>query len=272
MIIDPQSLIAWKKHAPWADEWQIEQDLIIARMLVAIFSHRLLQTELAFRGGTALQKCFFHQPTRYSEDVDLVQIKKGAIGAISNALHDTLNPWLGQPTVKRWAGRFSLIYRFTSSNQNKPMRLKIEINTQENYSFLALIEKPFVVDTDWFAGRAMIKTYQTDELMATKLRALFQRRKGRDLFDMARAIELLPINIEKILGCFASYLERENTKVTRAEFEKNLMLKKDSIVFREDIIPLLPPNAKHDFDQDFTLVMSKLIAKLPGEQWKGIKD
>jgi hypothetical protein len=58
-MIDNRSLVYWQQHAPWPDPAQIEQDLIISRALVDIFSHPLLKKELAFRGGTALQKCFY---------------------------------------------------------------------------------------------------------------------------------------------------------------------------------------------------------------------
>ena len=225
-MIDTQSLLVWQKYAPWVAPSQIEQDLIISRALVEIYNHPFLKNEVAFRGGTALQKCFFENPTRYSEDIDLVQLTKGPIGAISKALHDTLNPWLGKPNVERWQKRLTFSYRYISTDTKDSLRLKIEINTAENYNFLGLIEKPFAMESDWYTGQAMIKTYQIDEIMGTKLRALYQRKKGRDLFDLARAIELLPIDIETILRCFNYYLEQdEGKKVSRAEFERNLSFK-----------------------------------------------
>jgi len=271
-MIDRGTLSDWRKHAPWVDATQIEQDLVISRALIEIYNHPLLKKELAFRGGTALQKCFFENPTRYSEDIDLVQIKKGAIGEISNALHDTLNPWLGQPSVKRWAERLTFSYRFISTERNERMRLKIEINTAENYNFLDFMEKTFVVDSDWYAGQTAIKTYQIDEIMSSKLCALYGRKKGRDLFDLARAIEMLPLNIERVLQCFRDYLARYEKKISRAEFEDNLHKKRNSDVFRQDILPLLPADQQHDFNHDFELVMDRIIAKLPGAPWNGLKE
>lgn len=271
-MIDIQSLLIWRNYAPWVDPSQIEQDLIISRALVEIYNHPLLKKEVAFRGGTALQKCFFENPTRYSEDIDLVQLTKGPIGAISKAIHDTLNPWLGKPNVERWSKRLTFSYRFVSTEKNQRERLKIEINTAENNNFLELIDKPFAMESDWYTGQTVIKTYQIDEIMGTKLRALYQRKKGRDLFDLARAIEALPINIETILLCLDHYLEQDGRKkISRAEFEKNLFLKRDESIFMEDIITLLPVDYPHDFKRDFDLVMSKIITKLPGEPWKGAK-
>lgn len=271
-MIDAQSLLIWRKYVPWVNPAQVEQDLIISRALVDIYNHPILKNELTFRGGTALQKCIFDSPTRYSEDLDFVQVKKGPIGHICNALHDTLNPWLGEPKVSRWAERVTFIYRFQSTEQNHPMRLKIEINTKENYNYLEFIEKSFALKCDWFAGKTIVKTYQIAELAATKLRALFQRKKGRDLFDMARIIESQLINIDSVLQCFNFYLDQEGIRVSRAEFERNLSLKKNLVAFKQDIAPLLPANQPHDFDNDFILVMDNIIAKLPGKAWKGCRE
>jgi len=268
-MIDLESLTYWKQYAPWPSDAYVEQDLIISRVLIEMFKNQVLKQELAFRGGTALQKCFYKDPTRYSEDVDCVQLGAGPIGPVFDALHDTLNPWLGKPKAKRGPGRATFIYRFLSVADNQPMRLKIEINTREHYHFLDLIEKDFAISSPWYSGGCQIKTYQIDELLGTKLRALYQRKKGRDLFDMARALELLPINITKILECFTKYLEREDRKVSRAEFESNMLSKRDMPEFREDIKILLPAKQKHSFEHDFELVMNKIISQLPGEPWKG---
>jgi hypothetical protein len=42
----------WRANAPWIEDAQVEQDLVISKALVDIFSHPLLQNALAFHGGT----------------------------------------------------------------------------------------------------------------------------------------------------------------------------------------------------------------------------
>ena len=91
---------------------QVEQDLIICRILLNIYSDYFIREHLAFSGGTALQKLYFKRPTRYSEDIDLVQIKAGPIGETINKLRELIDPWLGQPSYKRNEGRFTLYYSF----------------------------------------------------------------------------------------------------------------------------------------------------------------
>jgi hypothetical protein len=50
--------------------------------LIKIFNHHELKSIFAFRGGPALNKLFFNPPSRYSEDIDLVQIKNTKIGDV----------------------------------------------------------------------------------------------------------------------------------------------------------------------------------------------
>ncbi len=96
-MIPIAQITQWRSIAPWPDDLQVEQDLILSRMLVEIFTDSFLHKELAFRGGTALHKLFFSPPARYSEDIDLVRTSKGAIKDIIDALRIRLEPWLGKP-------------------------------------------------------------------------------------------------------------------------------------------------------------------------------
>jgi len=72
-MITRQAIIEWQEYAPWLDMHQIEQDLIISRAIIAIYSDKYLSSRLAFRGGTALYRIYLTPPARYSEDIDLVQ-------------------------------------------------------------------------------------------------------------------------------------------------------------------------------------------------------
>ncbi len=178
-MIDRASLTLWQNIAPWGNGAQIEQDLILSRALVDIFNHPCLSTALAFRGGTALQKLFYDKATRYSEDLDFVQIEAGGIGGVLDGLKEVLEPWLGKPKKKFGEGRATLLYGFEPSlePQMDKMRVKLEINTREHYTVLGLIRRNFEVDTPWYTGNADVTTYHLEELLGTKLRALFQRKR-----------------------------------------------------------------------------------------------
>lgn len=211
---------------------------------------------------------------RRSTQLDLVQINEGPIGSIMDALHERLNPWLGLPRRKTNNGRATFIYRFDSESQPiTPMRLKIEINTREHFSALGLIKKPLEVKSLWFSQQAMVTTFHLEELMATKLRALYQRKKGRDLFDLSMVLKTFPtLDIQKMLKSFEQYMVFNNSKVSRAEFEANLTYKLTDRAFTEDILPLLPHSEtgnKANELLDTEKIQKEIICQLPGEGWKG---
>ena len=55
----PQRYIEeWRAIAPWILDPQVEQDLVITRAMIELYSDDLLKKSLAFRGGTALHKLY----------------------------------------------------------------------------------------------------------------------------------------------------------------------------------------------------------------------
>jgi predicted nucleotidyltransferase component of viral defense system len=268
-MIPRDYITAWRAKVPWVEDSQVEQDLIISRTLVEIFSDRELASDLAFRGGTALHKLHFRPPARYSEDIDLVQVRAGAIGPSLTALHKKLDLWLGEPQRNQSEGRVTLNYRFLSEDAPPlRLRLKVEINSREHFTVFGYKKVSFTVDSRWFRGSAKIVTYELEELLATKLRALYQRRKGRDLFDLAVALENTKVDPERIVKAFGEYMHHEGHKVTRAQFERNLAAKFRNAQFMADIGPLLAASYKYDRDKAAEVVLNRLVALLPGEPWK----
>lgn len=166
----------WRTKAPWADDAQVEQDLVLSRALVELYRRPLFAEQALFRGGTALHKLYFDPPGRYSEDIDLVQRERGAIGPLVTEIRSALDHWLGEPARKAGPECFTLSYRFTSTREPVTrMRVKIEINTREHFTLYGVSEHPFNVDSSWFTGQTNLLTYRLPELLGTKLRALYQR-------------------------------------------------------------------------------------------------
>jgi predicted nucleotidyltransferase component of viral defense system len=203
-MISQSYIVEWGNRVPWQEIRQVEQDLIITRALIELYSHPILKEKLAFRGGTALNKLIFNPPTRYSEDIDLVQIVSEPIGKTIDALRSVMDPWLGEPVKRQPSkGGFTLYY-VNQSEENIPLRLKFEINTREHFTVMGFQDYPFTSNSSWHSGSVIIKSYAIEELLGTKLRALYQRRKGRDLYDLYTALNILP-NIDKwaIIQCFS---------------------------------------------------------------------
>jgi predicted nucleotidyltransferase component of viral defense system len=270
-MIPTRFITQWRANAPWAFNRQIEQDLIISRALVELFSDPMIAESVAFRGGTALYKLFVEKPARYSEDIDLVQLKSEPIGPVLDAIRTHLDPWLGKPNSKRSQGRVTLIYRYLAEGMPAvPMKLKIEINTQEHFMVLGHNQKTFSTSSDWFSGEATISTYHLNELLGTKMRALYQRKKGRDLFDLWYVDNQLSCNHEEIIRIFQHYIQQQNLFISKAQFEENLIQKLSSELFVKDIEPLLVSGLHWDIREAASLVKEKFLSLLPGEAWKGI--
>ncbi|MEX0735308.1 MAG: nucleotidyl transferase AbiEii/AbiGii toxin family protein [Steroidobacteraceae bacterium] len=150
-----------------------------------------------------------------------------------------------------------------------PLKLKIETNTREHFAVHGLKELPFAVDSRWFAGDCNIQSYTLDELLATKLRALYQRKQGRDLFDLATALKCPGVDPNRIVEAFSRYMKHEGQKISRAQFEENFTLKLKDAEFMADISPLLAAGHEWVPKIEAAVVQSKLIELLPGESWKG---
>lgn len=273
-MIPSQNIVAWGAVVPWADQRQVEQDLIICRALVAIYADPLLRTALRFRGGTALNKLHFSPPLRYSEDIDLVRTTAGPIGPIIDQLRAVLEPWLGR-------GQFDgssaiapkLFFRVDAEDGSGTIRLKVEINTRERTAFDPPLEIPFAVENPWFIGAANIVTFSREELLATKLRALLQRNKGRDLYDLAHALQVFEgLDVARLVVIFREYLALAEQAISRAQAQERMFAKLANPQFLLDMRPLLPAAQAQALTDAATIaafnrVFVEVIDRLPGDPW-----
>ncbi|PZR16840.1 MAG: nucleotidyl transferase AbiEii/AbiGii toxin family protein [Flavobacterium psychrophilum] len=261
----PQAYITeWSTHVPWQTNEQVEQDLVICRALVEIFSDKFLADRLAFRGGTALHKLYLEPQPRYSEDIDLVQITNEPFGPVIDALRDRLS-FLGVPTRKQKENNNTLVFRFESEFPPvQRLRLKVETNCREHFSVLGLVKFPFKVESSWYKGSCEITTYQLEELLGTKLRALYQRRKGRDLYDLHKAFTLKKgLNTGNLIKCYLEYMKFSvGNSPSQQQFIDNMELKMKDNEFRGDITALLRPAEKYDHDFAYESVRTELLLKL----------
>ena len=253
----------WSVTYPWQTNNMVEQDLIICRALCALYNDEYLAENLAFRGGTMLHKLYLSPQPRYSEDIDLVQIYAEPIKETINRIRNALS-FLGKPVIKQKAHNNTLIFRIESEMPPIiPIRLKVEINTREHFNVLGLTKYDFSIQNQWFSGDCQITTYHLEELLGTKLRALYQRRKGRDLFDLYKAVSTQNINIENIIRCYREYMEFVvDNPPTQKEHLQNMELKIQDEEFLGDINLLLRPDDIYNPHEAWELVKDKLIIQM----------
>jgi predicted nucleotidyltransferase component of viral defense system len=152
------------------------------------------KTLYALKGGCNLR--FFFDSVRYSEDIDLVQIQAEPIGATVDAVREGLS-WLGRCSGGQAGHSMHLVFKFTPEvDAQATLKLKVEINTQEHTSLLGTRRYPFAMENDWYQGRTEIASFEPEELFGTKLRALLQRRRNRDLFDLNEGLPQLELDSE----------------------------------------------------------------------------
>ncbi|MFP5466616.1 MAG: nucleotidyl transferase AbiEii/AbiGii toxin family protein [Gammaproteobacteria bacterium] len=230
----------------------VEQDFLICQAVAAIFEDKFLKSQVAMRGGTVLHKAHLAPASRYSEDIDLVLVGERPAGHIKKALTRVLKPLLGAPaesiftdirlTVRNLVAKSTIIrstYTYDpASNDAALAHLKVEVNTNERKSLFPLV--PVQVQVPEAGGGVRnieVVSYDLDEMLGTKLRALLQREHGRDLYDIVRAWEVaqIPGSISKVdparVGqAFHFYMEQEGSALDaekiKAELARRMMSQK----------------------------------------------
>lgn len=116
------------------------------------------------------------------------------------------------------------------------------------------------MDSQWFSGSCHLLTFTPEELVSTKLRALFQRSKGRDVFDLWLALNQLNVDPLEIIECFAPY--RPEFYASERAIE-NLRLKQVSPPFRRDLELLVTdPPAGYNIISAGEQIIEELLRKI----------
>jgi len=156
------------------------------------------------------------------------------------------------------------LYRFISEYEEIRMRLKLEINCREHFNVLDWTNFPYKIESDWFQGECEIRTYSINELLGTKLRALYQRSKGRDLFDFDYARRNMELNVDEILECFYRYIAFATDKKppSKKEVLQNIAAKEEDKDFTGDMEALLRPEIEYDQKDAFDWLKNEVIEKM----------
>jgi predicted nucleotidyltransferase component of viral defense system len=263
MTITSLELNTWKlNHAPWAKTSHVEQDLRLARGVEAIFADPVLGACLAMRGGTVLHKGHLPPASRYSEDIDLVRIAPIETKDLETRLRQVLRPILGTPSNSvldfvqltiRNATKPSQISRttftFVPTGLQRKETIKVEVNLNEDKPFYSLVPVAIhTMDAACAIYQANAMSYDIDEMLGTKMRALMQRYQGRDLFDLWHAWDLsqqgqsaFPVNPRRAMAAFEHYLHAEGNSLGQAEAHEELNKRLADKGFCDDMLTLQRP-------------------------------
>lgn len=258
----PRAVIqAWANEKPWPTVVQVEQDLVLARLIIEIAEHKLLGKELVFRGGTCLHQLVMDRPRRYSEDLDYVRTTHSPVGPLLDAIREVAGS-VGLDVAGTRIGEHPKVFLRAPSETDPTaaLKIKVEINTHETSPALPILSRQFEVATEWFSGHAEVRTFASPELFATKIRALYQRKKGRDLFDMWLALAELGIEGSEIVAAFQPYRPAGITSVLS---EANLRAKLSDASFRTDLDALVAewPDG-YDIDEAAEFVIKEVLRRV----------
>jgi predicted nucleotidyltransferase component of viral defense system len=237
-VIPAAFITEWRARVPWPESYQVEQDLILSRLMVEIAGNELLGGELVMRGGTCLHKLHLPRPYRYSEDLDYVRRTTGPIGPYLDQLREVADDvGLSVSQVQSARQMVHMILDAEATDPHGRIRIKIETNIAETTPFKTPITIHHAVASRWWNGAAPVSTFVLEEMMSTKLRALYQRRKGRDLFDLWLVLTGSEATPAEIVGGLEHYMQ-ENV-FTYPQLRLNLLGKLADADFRADLASLV---------------------------------
>lgn len=256
-MIDRKFLLEWSRQFPWKHDEFVEQDLLLSRAVVAIYSDPYLAERLAWRGGTALYKLYLKPQPRYSEDIDLVLINPEPMGPVLDRLRQVLS-FVPDQQAKGKRYNHILKLRYESENETPiSMRIKIEINCNEHFTELGFDSVPFEVKNSWFSGACNVTAYRLEEMLGTKFNAVYGRKKTRDLFDLDYVFRHASPDAETILRCWRRYKQELGEGIPSwREYCRNVEEKLSDPDYRNGMTALLRSGITFD----------------PASAWLNVKD
>ncbi len=275
-----RDVIAHQQSVPWPSQRQVEQDLLLCRVMDALFNDEFLQSQIAMRGGTLLHKIYLAPASRYSEDIDLVVFGDRPKDHITKAIRRVLTDTLGQPTNSTWenvklavrnAVKPSRVLRLTyhvpsqMDQTGKPLEIVVEANVTERTPHLELAKIEFTHSFRGEDSTVTLNGFDIHEMLGTKMRALFQRKRGRDLFDLFWALTTSSALIDpsSVIESFAYYMAKEGTVADRDEFVGILRDHLTDSGFRNDVAPLLRTGIAYDPMVAGEYIITNLLHLLP---------
>lgn len=254
----PQAFITeWGNRVPWPESYQVEQDLILSRLMIEIAENELLKAELVMRGGTCLHKVHLKEPRRYSEDLDYVRRSAGGVGPYLDQLREIAADVGLTVSQVDFSGPMVHMILDADATGGAGIRIKVETNIAETDFFRKPVALDLEVDSRWWSGKAKIPTFVLDEMMSTKMRALYQRRKGRDLFDLWLVLTSEDASPDEIVAGLRHYMKE--SVFTYPQLRQNLLDKLADAGFGSDLDALaVAAPEKYDVHSAADLVMERL--------------
>ena len=186
----------------------VEKDYVIGWVLWGIGSDPQLSSRWAFKGGTCLKKCYI-ETYRFSEDLDFTVLPGGLIGPgdLTPVLKATLDrvyaesgiDFSGREPSIRWRPDGSSVEGriYYRGPRGAPMvaSLKLDLTASETVVRPTVLREINHQYPDALPAPGTVRCYGFEEVFAEKMRAMGQRSRPRDLYDIInlfRRVDFLP--------------------------------------------------------------------------------
>ena len=266
MHIKKEQIEEWAAKKHFQEEAHAEIDLRLEFLLNATYQKEWLRKHLIFKGGTALHKIHLKENLRFSEDIDLEHRQNQKMFETINQILHLFEELDMEGKGINQKNNYKILSFYNSEITNQRERVKMEIGYKEDFSILGYTEKILDINNVCFASKVLVNTYDINEILSQKTRALYQRFKGRDLYDLFVSRLHPDFDIEKIAKCFIRHMTNKKTGNNMMPVEKEFILniekKEDNPDFINDIYRCLKTNVEYNQSEAFEWAKKDFVPDL----------
>ena len=211
----------------------LERDYVMGWILKYIYEQDILRDILVFKGGTALRKAYFDD-YRFSVDLDFTAsgyvseeiLKKGFENIIKDLEYESGMELIDIEFIKtrdeynEEAFEIKIPFIGPRLQRFSPQKIKVQVTRYEKI-FLIPAERQLIHQySDKRYCKAKLKVYRIEEIIGEKLRALHQRIRPRDLYDLYYLFKTVDFNKNTVCQCFVKKCEYKNIDFENDPLEK----------------------------------------------------
>ncbi len=215
-----EDVARWETTHPWKQTFEIEQDMWLERLMVAVSQNPDLKDTIALSGGTGLNKLWLPKAMRYSEDLDYVCLDGSPQATLEPLLQTALDIGLqafNPRPIRRKPPFPKVMVGFMASAPKLMRRVKVELaklSTDINLTHQFEYVSRSYPSESWLPDEAQILAMKPTFMAAMKIQALFSRSKGRDLFDFYHLVKTLGVSPRDVIG-LVEYAKLNEPRVKR---------------------------------------------------------
>lgn len=179
----------------------IEKDYVLGWLLAGISQHHILGDEWIFKGGTCLKKCYF-ETYRFSEDLDFTLIREDNLNGesltesfreIADFVYNATGLAIPKDLIKfevyrnprgKLSAEGKISYRGPMQQRGDMPRVKLDLTADEVIALSPVMREVQHPYSDRPSDGISVRCYGFEEVFAEKIRALAERLRPRDLYDV----------------------------------------------------------------------------------------